>query len=90
MPYAFNADLVFTGLVGEKHQIPAFKLGFFNRPSDTQKPEDQPPAAPEIPVPQIKTVSYLNVTSDGVNIRSGAGTNYAARGNCGESRGEFF
>ena len=54
-------------------------------PSDTQKPEDQPPAEPEIPVPQIKTVSYLNVTSDGVNIRSGAGTNYAARGTAQKS-----
>lgn len=33
-----------------------------------------------VSVPKVLTVSYLNVTADGVNIRSGAGTGYPARG----------
>lgn len=56
--------------------------------------EESPPVAPEIPdpkpevkpdppaleVPKVKTVSYVSVTHDGVNIRSGAGTGYSVRG----------
>lgn len=46
-----------------------------NAPADT--PDDKPI---EIEVPKVLTVSYVNVLSDGVNIRSGAGTGYSVRG----------
>lgn len=39
-------------------------------------PEEQPTT----PVPQIKTVSYVNITGSGVCVRSGAGTDYAVLG----------
>lgn len=42
--------------------------------------EPSPANPPEEVVPQIKTVSYLNVMGSGVNIRSGAGAGYASRG----------
>ena len=59
--------------------------------------------APQIPVvaepkPTVKTVSYITVTSDNVNIRTGAGTNYSSVGtaekstlyaNLGESGGWY-
>lgn len=35
---------------------------------------------PEVSVPKVKTVSYISVNADGINIRSGAGTGYAVRG----------
>ena len=49
--------------------------------SETPKvtvPETPETVAPEPPV--IKTVSYIRVTADGVNIRSGAGTSYSPLG----------
>ena len=54
-----------------------------------QTPSPELPEIPEIPevpeivipeVPQKKTATYLRVTGDGVNIRSGAGTGYSALG----------
>ena len=47
-----------------------------NAPTDT--PDDKPTV--DIEIPQVLTVSYVNVLSDGVNIRSGAGTGYSVRG----------
>ena len=47
-----------------------------NAPTDT--PDDKPTV--DIEIPQVLTVSYVNVLSDGVNIRSGAGTDYSVRG----------
>ncbi len=47
-----------------------------NAPTDT--PDDKPII--DIEIPQVLTVSYVNVLSDGVNIRSGAGTDYSVRG----------
>ncbi len=47
-----------------------------NAPTDT--PDDKPIV--DIEIPQVLTVSYVNVLSDGVNIRSGAGTDYSVRG----------
>ena len=57
-------------------------------PEITQTPEI--PETPEIPTvavpepqpepPQVKTVSYILVNSDGVNIRSGAGTSFSSLG----------
>lgn len=46
-------------------------------------PEEEPPAVPE--PPKAKTVTYINVLSEGVNIRSGAGTSYAVRGSAQKS-----
>lgn len=46
------------------------------------------PEIPEVPaeeVPVAQTVSYIKVTADGVNIRSGAGTNYSALGTAEKS-----
>lgn len=47
-------------------------------------------SVPEIPEPEPeppkrKTVTYLNVLADGVNIRSGAGTGYSVRGSAEKS-----
>ena len=47
-----------------------------NAPTDT--PDDKPIV--DIEIPQVLTVSYVNVLSDGVNSRSGAGTDYSVRG----------
>ena len=44
--------------------------------------------APQVAVPETlakKTATYICVTSDGVNIRSGAGTNYSSRGTAEKS-----
>lgn len=57
-------------------------------PAEEQPAEEQSPAEeqPAISVkPQVKTVSYLSVTSDGVNLRSGAGTSYSSRGTAEKS-----
>lgn len=48
----------------------------------TDIPDDTPI---EVEVPKALTVSYVNVLSDGVNIRSGAGAGYAARGTAEKS-----
>ena len=53
-------------------------------PAQPEKPaEDEPEIS--VSVPKVLTVSYVNVLSDGVNIRSGAGTNYAVRGSAEKS-----
>lgn len=54
------------------------------------QPEEQPkPEETVITVPQEKekpnTVTYFTVTSDGVNIRAGAGTGYSVRGQAQKS-----
>ncbi|MDE7167472.1 MAG: C40 family peptidase [Clostridia bacterium] len=55
----------------------------------TQQTPEQPEGngGTEIPVvvPKVLTVSYINVKSDGVNIRSGAGTGYSSRGTAEKS-----
>lgn len=52
--------------------------------SGSDNPQSQAPAEdPEPAKPQ--TVSYIAVTSDGVNIRSGAGTGYSVRGSAEKS-----
>ena len=57
-------------------------------------PEEMAPQTPEIPEtpavtipepPKVQTVSYIRVTSDGVNIRSGAGTGYSSLGTAEKS-----
>ena len=53
--------------------------------------EPQTPETSEIPEitipepPKVATVSYIKVTSDGVNIRSGAGANYSSLGTAEKS-----
>lgn len=44
-----------------------------------------PESGGQIEKSEIKTVSYLSVTTDGVNIRSGAGTGYSVRGQAEKS-----
>ncbi|MDE6505520.1 MAG: C40 family peptidase [Clostridia bacterium] len=83
-------DKIDGGIPPEEIEIPSEQLPGqppedIEIPSETPKPEEQPPAKPEIPVPQTKKISYLNVTADGVNIRSGAGTGYSARGTAQKS-----
>ena len=46
-------------------------------------PEEEGPVVPE--PPKVKKITYINVLSEGVNIRSGAGTNYAVRGSAEKS-----
>lgn len=41
-------------------------------------PDDSTPEVPEVPV--VETVTYFKITSDSVNIRSGAGAGYAVVG----------
>lgn len=58
------------------------------QPVQPEQPEEEAPptvAPPEIEVPKVKTVSYIGVTGDGVNIRSGAGTNYGIKGTAEKS-----
>lgn len=53
-------------------------------PPVTDTPEQLPPEeeAPSAPVvkPEVKTAAYISVTADGVNLRTGAGTNYTVVG----------
>ena len=42
------------------------------------------PSVPEAP-PKVKTVSYITATASGVNLRSGAGTNFAVKGTAEKS-----
>ncbi|MBO5327550.1 MAG: C40 family peptidase [Clostridia bacterium] len=54
-----------------------------NLPEQPEQPEQQPglpeqePPKPEI---EVKTVKYIKVTGDGVNLRTGAGTSYSVKG----------
>ncbi len=55
---------------------------------ETEIPEVNEPQAeqPEVPViPAVKTVSYVKLLSDGVNLRSGAGTGYSVKGSAEKS-----
>jgi len=65
----------------EEFEIDEFAPATGENPSETVQP-DNPPADDDITVsvPKVLTVSYLSVLSDGVNIRSGAGTDYSVRG----------
>ena len=59
----------------------------YDREEETEINQQLPETGEEITVsvPKVLTVSYLNVTTDGVNIRSGAGTGYSARGTAEKS-----
>ena len=50
---------------------------------EVQLPEQNEPEQPVIPA--VKTASYIKLTSDGVNIRSGAGTGYSVKGSAEKS-----
>ncbi len=50
-----------------------------------ETPDISVPEIPEPEPPKRKTVTYLNVLADGVNIRSGAGTGYSVRGSAEKS-----
>ena len=54
---------------------------------EEELPEEEIPAItlPEEEPPKVKTVSYLLVNADGVNIRSGAGTSFSALGTAEKS-----
>ncbi len=78
-----EADKFETGVV---EQLPENQLPpEINVPEDApvvkpQPPEDVPVDKPQPPeeIPVAQTVSYISVMSDGVNIRTGAGTNYSS------------
>lgn len=56
------------------------------QPGEPEKPEAEIPKESETPKePTQKTVTYLQVTAEGVNIRSGAGTSYSVRGTAEKS-----
>ncbi|MDE6585324.1 MAG: C40 family peptidase [Clostridia bacterium] len=75
-----NADYNTEGENGNGEQITA---------PQPEQPEPEipavvvPPVVPEPPKP--KTVSYLSVKADNVNIRSGAGTGYSSKGTAEKS-----
>ncbi len=53
-----------------------------------QLPEENIPEIPAVSIPEppkAKTVSYIKVNADGVNIRTGAGSNYSAVGTAQKS-----
>ena len=68
---------------------------YINNEITGQYPELNNPAIPEegeggnntieVEVPKAKTASYVNVKTEGVNIRSGAGTGYSVRGSAQKS-----
>lgn len=66
-----------TGIIAPDENLP-------ENPVLPELPEETPPSTEQKPVvpdpPKPKTVTYLNVTTNGVNIRSGAGTNYGVKG----------
>ena len=52
-------------------------------PNESAQPEEPEPSVPTVvpePQPKPKTVQYLLISTGGVNIRTGAGTNYASLG----------
>lgn len=51
----------------------------------TEPPEETVPPAEKPDNPKPKTATYLSVTADNVNIRSGAGTNYTVLGTAEKS-----
>ena len=50
--------------------------------SDREEPEVPSVTVPEVPVtqPNVKYADYIRISADGVNLRSGAGTNYSSAG----------
>ncbi len=60
-------------------------LNIIQQTTETEQPEVNEGTEIPVVVPKALTVSYLNVTTDGVNIRSGAGTNYSSRGTAQKS-----
>lgn len=48
-------------------------------PPEQVPPEEEAPSAPVVK-PEVKTAAYISVTADGVNLRTGAGTNYTVVG----------
>lgn len=61
-------------------------------PAEQLPPEEESPPAADIPAisvpeepPAVKTVRYISVTGDNVNIRSGAGTGYSSVGTAEKS-----
>ena len=73
---------IFTQLPAVEEEIPETS----EVPESPEIPEI--PEIPEVPaeeVPKVQTVSYIKVTAEGVNIRSGAGTDYAVLGTAEKS-----
>lgn len=71
---------------GEEAHIPPVEEREEGAP--TQTPEITLPEAPEASAPEApvkKTATYICVTGEGVNIRSGAGTSYSSRGTAEKS-----
>lgn len=58
-------------------QIPPQQLPEF---PEEEKPEEVPAAPADSQIPTVRNITYMTVTSDGVNIRSGAGTGYTVLG----------
>ena len=59
-------------------------------PAEEEIPSNETPEIPAVTVPEeeppkVKTVSYILVNADGVNIRSGAGTSFSALGTAEKS-----
>ncbi len=63
-------------------QLPDTELDGTRPPEVEAPPATDAPSTPSVPEepPKAKTVSYITTTTNGVNLRSGAGTNYAVKG----------
>lgn len=72
------------GIVGQLPEQPLES----NTSSRIEVPEEVPAVKPQTPAvsePKVKKASYISVTSNSVNIRSGAGTGYSALGTAEKS-----
>lgn len=73
-----------NGIVGQLPEQPSEG----QTSSQIEAPEEVPAVNPQTPAvsePKVKTVSYISVTANSVNIRSGAGTSYSALGTAEKS-----
>ena len=63
-------------------QLPDTELDGTRPPEVEAPPATEAPSTPSVPEepPKAKTVSYITTTTNGVNLRSGAGTNFAVKG----------
>lgn len=59
-----------------------------NDPPSSVQPQPEPEPEPEPDLPKISYAEYIRCTGDGVNIRAGAGTNFATLGQA--ERGENY
>lgn len=86
-PEGEEADIIERLPEGNGVQVPEIEVPEENNSENEHPAEEEPEQTPQIPAvaPKVKTVSYITATADNVNLRSGAGTNYAVKGTAEKS-----